>query len=95
MNEHDERAHFLTRPTTIKWLWIVFALVLVGLVALQLVIPIKGRFALEQGFAFAAWFGFGSCVAMVLLARVLGWWLKRSEDYYQAMPAIDVRPKDD
>ncbi|GJM09200.1 MAG: hypothetical protein DHS20C11_14760 [Lysobacteraceae bacterium] len=95
MKQTPEQTHFLTRPNTIKWLWIIFSLVLAGLVALQLLIPIKGRFALEQGFAFAAWFGFGSCVAMVLLARVLGWWLKRSEDYYQSMPSIEMRPDDD
>lgn len=95
MKQDTEQTHILTRPATIKWLWIIFAVVLAGLVALQLVIPIKGRFALEQGFGFAAWFGFGSCVAMVLLARVLGWWLKRDEAYYDTLPSSDVRPNND
>lgn len=31
---------------------------------------------------YAAW-GFLSCVALVALARLLGWWLKRPDDYYE------------
>jgi hypothetical protein len=74
--------HWLTRPATIRWLWILFGVVLAGTVALQWVIPVKGKFVLDGTFAFGAWFGFGACVAMVLAAKVLGWVLKRPENYY-------------
>ena len=74
--------HWLTRPATIRRLWIVFVLVLAATVAAQFVIPVPGKFELDSRFGFGAWFGFFSCVAMVLVARVLGWWLKRPESYY-------------
>lgn len=77
---HDD--HWLTRPATIRWLWIGFAVILALTVAAQLLIPMEGTFGTEKSFGFAAWFGFISCVAMVLVARVLGWLLKRGEDYY-------------
>jgi hypothetical protein len=75
--------HWLTRPATIKWLWVIFALILATTVGLQFLIPVEGKFGLDGSFGFGAWFGFLSCVAMVLVARVLGWLLKRPEDYYE------------
>ncbi|MEE4173698.1 MAG: hypothetical protein V2I57_05545 [Xanthomonadales bacterium] len=74
--------HWLTRPRTIRRLWWVFSAILALTVIAQWFIPIKGKFPLESTFAFAAWYGFACCVAMVLIARVLGWWLKRPESYY-------------
>jgi hypothetical protein len=75
-------SHWLTRPGTVRLLWWIFGVVLGLTVLLQLAVPVKGKFALESTFAFGAWYGFGACVAMVLVARVLGWWLKRPDDYY-------------
>jgi len=75
--------HWLTRPVTIRRLWIGFALVLGALVLAGLQIKVKGYFGIDDLFGFAAWFGFGSCVLMVLVAKALGALLKRSESYYQ------------
>lgn len=74
--------HWLTRPETIRRLWWVFGAILALTVLAQAFITIKGKFPLESTFGFAAWYGFVCCVAMVLVARVLGWWLKRPEAYY-------------
>ena len=74
--------HWLARPTTIKLLWRVFAAVLVLTVLAQVVIGIKGYFGVDGWFAFGAVFGFLSCLAMVLVAKGLGFVLKRNEDYY-------------
>lgn len=74
--------HWLTRPATVRKLWWIFAVILALTVVAQWFIPIKGKFTLESTFGFAAWYGFFACVAMVLVAKVLGWWLKRPEDYY-------------
>lgn len=84
--------HWLTRPATIRKLWWVFAAVLALTVLAQFLIPVKGKFPLESTFAFAAWYGFFCCVAMVLAARVLGWWLKRPESYY-AETGIEPPPQ--
>ena len=74
--------HWLARPSTIKLLWRVFAAVLAFTVLLQLVIGVKGYFGVDGWFAFGAVFGFLSCLAMVLFAKGLGFFLKRDEDYY-------------
>jgi len=82
MNEQDQHDHWLARPATIRRLWQVFAAVLVGLVALQFVFKVKGYFGIDGWFGFGAAFGFLSCLAMVLVAKGLGFFLKRPEDYY-------------
>ena len=83
MNNQQHDDHWLVRPATIRLLWWVFGVVLAGLVALQIVIKVKGYFGVDDWFGFGAAFGFFSCVAMVLFAKVLGFILKRPEDYYE------------
>ena len=74
--------HWLARPTTIRLLWRVFAVVLALTVLAQLAIRIKGYFDVDGWFGFGAAFGFLSCLAMVLVAKGLGFVLKRDENYY-------------
>ena len=74
--------HWLTRPETIRKLWLGFSIVLAITVLLQVVIKVKGYFGIDSLFGFGAAFGFLSCMAMVLVAKVLGVVLKRPEDYY-------------
>ena len=74
--------HWLARPTTIKLLWRVFAGVLTLTVLAQVGISIKGYFGVDGWFGFGAAFGFLSCLAMVLVAKGLGYVLKRDENYY-------------
>jgi hypothetical protein len=74
--------HWLARPSTIKLLWRLFAFVLALTVFAQVAIGIKGYFGVDGWFAFGAIFGFLSCLAMVLVAKALGFVLKRDEDYY-------------
>ena len=81
MND-SQNQNWLVRPTTIKLLWRVFIFILALTVLAQLVIKVKGYFGVDDWFGFAAAFGFLSCVAMVLLAKVLGFVLKRDENYY-------------
>jgi hypothetical protein len=82
MSDAHETDHWLARPATIRLLWRVFIAVLVALVALQLGIKVKGYFSIDGWFGFGALFGFGACAAMVLVAKALGYVLKRPEDYY-------------
>ncbi|HPQ97659.1 MAG: hypothetical protein KDI44_05430 [Thiothrix sp.] len=37
---------------------------------------------IDASWGFHAWFGFLACVLLVLIARVLGFFLKRKDDYY-------------
>jgi len=82
MSEPHENDHWLARPATIRLLWWIFAAVLAALVAVQLVVKVKGYFTVDGWFGFGAAFGFLACAAMVLIAKVLGFVLKRPEDYY-------------
>ena len=84
--QHDRRPEddaWLARPSTIRLLWWVFAVVLVVSVAVQLIFPVKGKFGADGWFGFGAVFGFLSCLVMVLFAKVLGRVLKRDENYYR------------
>ena len=82
MSDPRESDHWLARPSTIRLLWRVFIVVLIALVALQVIIKIKGYFTVDSWFGFGAAFGFLSCLVMVLVAKGLGFVLKRPEDYY-------------
>ena len=82
--------HWLVRPATITLLWRVFAVVLAATVLAQIVIGVKGYFGVDGWFAFGAVFGFLSCLAMVLVAKGLGFVLKRGEDYYESGEDDDV-----
>ncbi|MFO7550948.1 MAG: hypothetical protein R6W80_06055 [Haliea sp.] len=74
--------HWLTRPGTIRWLWIIGYVTLALTVALQWLIPIKGYFGVDGWLGFGALFGFFSCVLMVFGAKLLGALLKRPDTYY-------------
>ena len=82
MSDNREQDHWLARPTTIRKLWWVFSAVLALTVAAQLFIYVKGYFRVDSWFGFGAVFGFLACLAMVLFAKGLGFFLKRDEDYY-------------
>lgn len=74
--------HWLVRPDTIRKLWIGAVVVLVLLVATDLWIHHHAHFGLDGTFGFYAWYGFLTCVAMVVGSKVLGALIKRPDDYY-------------
>ena len=47
-----------------------------------LLAPAHGYFGLDGSFGFNGWYGFATCVGMILVARVLGYFLKRRDSYY-------------
>jgi hypothetical protein len=77
----DDRT-WLERPGTLRLLWMVFAIVLVATVAVELCTPMHGEFGLDGSFGFNAWYGFLACVGLVLLAKLLGVFLKRRDTFY-------------
>ena len=84
MNDDKQQDSWLARPTTIRKLWWWFSAGLALSVAAQLLVYVKGYFTVDGWFGFGAVFGFLSCLAMVLFAKGLGFFLKRGEDYYAA-----------
>ncbi len=79
-DEHDK--HSLVRRRTIRGLWIVSSMVLAITVLFDLVIDQYVIFGVEGIFGFAAWYGFLTCVAMILAAKGLGFFLKRTDRHY-------------
>lgn len=80
MNNGDD--HWLTKRATIRKLWIVFIAVLVITVLADVFIEHHPFFGVDGSFGFGAWFGFLSCVVLILFAKALGVFLKRPDGYY-------------
>jgi hypothetical protein len=60
----------------------VFVVVLAATVLADLFVAHHPFFGFDGSFGFGAWFGFASCVALILFARALGVLLKRPDNYY-------------
>ena len=82
MNQPTSDDHWIVQPENIRRLWRVFYAVLAATVLAQLVIKVKGYFGIDGWFGFAAAYGFLCCAAMVLVAKALGVFLKRPDNYY-------------
>lgn len=80
----EQELHWLVRPKTIKLLWVVGVLSLAVITALSLTVPHHDvQFGIEATPAFYSWYGFVTCVAMVVFAKfVLGKLLSRKDTYY-------------
>jgi len=74
---------WVLKKENIKKLWISLCVTLGILVLIQFIFPIDGHFAIEGWLAFGAWFGFLSCVVMVIIAKILGFLVKREDSYYE------------
>ncbi len=84
MAERPNDDHWLARPATIRMLWVVFVTILAATVLADLFIDHDGEFGIDGTIGFYAWYGFLSCVVLVLGSRLLGLFLKRRDDYYDA-----------
>lgn len=75
--------HWLTRPATIRKLWIGGYAILALTVLAQLPLHVHEYFGIDGWFGFNAAYGFLACVAMVLFAKALGFLIKRADTYYE------------
>ena len=75
--------HWLTRPATIRKLWVIFGCVLAATVIAELFVTHQAHFGIDGTFAFSAWYGFIACAALIGAAKALGLALKRRETYYE------------
>ena len=77
-----EPEHWLVRKDTIRNLWIVSAVILALLTALDLVIHKHSHFEVGDLFGFGSFYGFIACVVLVFGSKFLGAFLKRPDTYY-------------
>jgi hypothetical protein len=77
-----DSTHWLVRPDTIRKLWIGTVVILVLTVVPDFFVEPHPYFGFDGLPAFSAVYGFGACVAMVLLSKALGFVLKRKDTYY-------------
>ena len=65
-----------------KLIWRIFIAILVLTVLAELAIEAHPHFALERLFGFNALYGFLSCAVLIVIAKALGFVLKRRDTYY-------------
>ncbi|MCW8861921.1 MAG: hypothetical protein OQJ87_10910 [Rhodospirillales bacterium] len=78
----EERKHIFDNPRNVKRLIRGFFVACVAVLALDLVFHRHAVHPWESLFGFHALYGFGACVALVLIAKELRRILMRGEDYY-------------
>ena len=76
------KQHWLVRPGTIRLLWVIFLLVLALTILASLFTEVHGWFRIDGSFAFYAWYGFLTCIGMIIVAKLLGRFLHRKDSYY-------------
>jgi membrane protease YdiL (CAAX protease family) len=67
----------------IRRLWQLFIAILALTVLAQFVIDVHPHFEVERPFGAYAIYGFAACAALILIARAIGLFLKRPDDYYR------------
>ena len=73
----------LEDPKTIRRLWVVFLAVLVALVIADFFVQHHPHFGFDDTPAFGAWYGFLSCIVMVIGSKkLIGLFLQRKDTYY-------------
>jgi len=82
MPSADGKDYWLARPSTIRLLWVLFIVILALTVLADLFIDHHGDFGIDGTIGFYAWYGFVSCVVLVIGSKALGVLLKRKDDYY-------------
>ena len=80
----SENKHWLLRKENIRTLWMIFIAILVVTVVAGFFVHQHESFGIEDSYGFFAWYGFITCVGMVVFAKLLGLILKRPENYYDA-----------
>ncbi|MEM0944808.1 MAG: hypothetical protein AAGI70_12780 [Pseudomonadota bacterium] len=75
---------WLVQRDTIRGMWRVAIWVLLALVLFEFALHERHPYFEQQLWpGFAAWYGFGVCAALVFVSKVLGYVLKRRDDYYE------------
>jgi len=73
---------FFERPRTIRKLWILLYAVCGLTLITEFFMEREPHFGIDGFFGFYSALGFVACAALILFAKVIGYVLKRKEDYY-------------
>lgn len=91
MSEETEKAseqkHWVYREENRKKLWVIQIALLVLVMLPEFFVHHHAHFEdadihVDASWGFYAWYGFATCAAMVVAAKVLGMVLKRKDTYY-------------
>lgn len=93
----DEPPHWLEKPSTIRALWIIQIVVLALLVLIDItMVEHHPHFEADKSIAFYSWYGFVTCVVMVVGSKYgVSLLLKRRDTYYDGDPYEWVDPSAD
>ena len=76
------KKNWFYRKSSIKKLYIYSAVFLGIVIITEYFITMHPHFKIESIFSFYAIFGFLSCVVLIFIAKILGFFIKRKDDYY-------------
>lgn len=83
MDKDKIQLHWLVRPKTIKGLWVGGIALLALVTWLGTTVHPHTKFGIEGSLTFYSWYGFITCVGMVVFAKfILGLMLTRKDTYY-------------
>lgn len=82
MADKDFKTGYFDQPKTKKMLWILLWGICILSVILQLFVHTESHFEEVDFFGFYAVLGFVSCAVCIVVAKLLGLFLKKKEDYY-------------
>tara|TARA_B110000914_G_C15426222_1_gene429078 strand:- start:281 stop:520 length:240 start_codon:yes stop_codon:yes gene_type:complete len=76
------KQNWFYRKSSIKKLYISALIILGVVIFVEYFIALHPHFNIEKIFGFHAVFGFLSCVGLIIFAKLLGFLVKRKDDYY-------------
>ena len=76
------KQNWFYRESSVRKIWIGAIVILALTVIAELFVKLHPHFKIESVFSFHALYGFLTCVAMVIFAKLLGYLIKRKDDYY-------------
>lgn len=79
MNENKD---LLERPQAVRVLWLLLWATCGLTVVMELFFERQPHFGIDGFFGFSAVLGFIACALLILMAKLLGFALKRKETYY-------------
>ncbi len=76
------KQNWFYKKNTIKKLRIISSALFVLILLTEFFVALHPHFDIEKIFGFYAIFGFLSCVGLIIFAKLLGFLIKRKDDYY-------------